>query len=357
MPVNRAFAVPANPPARTEQPLYVSPSRALALITLTTAGAILIDYLLVPPSTILSVVYALPALVAALVAPRGVVRWVAPALLVFQIIAAILQQIPLDGSLYQTIGLAFSLFLIVLLAEQRDATAKRAAEAEAARQRLEESVAIVAHELKSPLSAVMGQTQLLARRPDLAPERQARGLALIDSAAQHIQRLIDDLSDMASISVGRFEISRAATDIAAIARTVAEARQILTTEHAIVVVAPDSLVGDWDPVRIRQLTVNLVSNAVKYSPAGGEVRISVERAGDQAILAVADQGVGVSPAQQRQLFQPFSRLQQVPGVAGSGLGLYIAQAIATAHGGRISVQSNPGQGSTFSVSLPIERRD
>ncbi len=109
--------------------------------------------------------------------------------------------------------------------------------------------------------------------------------------------------------------------------------------------------GAWDPDRINQLLTNLISNAVKYSPDGGEVRITARCDGRNVVVNISDQGIGITPGDQRCLFRPFSRVGQEK-IEGRGLGLYISKAIAESHGGRIWVESLPRHGSTFFVELP-----
>jgi signal transduction histidine kinase len=127
----------------------------------------------------------------------------------------------------------------------------------------------------------------------------------------------------------------------------------MTVYHHLVLEAPERLVGNWDGGRVGQLLANLVSNAIKYSPAGGEVRVALDCIGGEACVRVSDQGIGMSPDQIERLFQPFTRLYRGQEIHGLGLGLYISKAIAEAHGGRIWVESRPGQGSTFTVTLPL----
>jgi signal transduction histidine kinase len=110
----------------------------------------------------------------------------------------------------------------------------------------------------------------------------------------------------------------------------------------------------FDPLRIGQVLTNLVSNAIKYSPAGGPVRVSLERADGSAVLAVTDRGLGISPEDRAELFQPFRRGASVQdAIPGVGLGLAASRKLVQAHGGTIEVESEPGSGSTFRVILPL----
>ena len=115
------------------------------------------------------------------------------------------------------------------------------------------------------------------------------------------------------------------------------------------------MIGNWDQDRLHQLFTNLIANAIKYSPEGGEIGITVQQTGQEALVRVADHGIGMTPEQRAVLFQPFARLDQAGGVPGSGLGLYISKAIVEAHWGRIWVGSTAGQGSAFWVALPLTK--
>jgi len=126
--------------------------------------------------------------------------------------------------------------------------------------------------------------------------------------------------------------------------------------HPIAAEIPEDPVACWaDRERLAEVVENLVSNAAKYSPGGGPVRVEVARDPETAIVRVVDRGVGIDPAAQPKLFRPFSRIrdQKTAGIQGSGLGLYICERIVRAHGGRLGVQSRAGEGSTFSFSIPL----
>jgi signal transduction histidine kinase len=113
-------------------------------------------------------------------------------------------------------------------------------------------------------------------------------------------------------------------------------------------------VGNWDPGRIDQVLTNLISNAVKYSPDGGEVHVSVREVDDEVRVAVRDEGIGIAKRDQSEVFQPFRRLHaDARVITGTGLGLYISSQIVARHGGSIDLVSRPGEGSTFTVHLPL----
>ncbi|HET7036992.1 MAG TPA: ATP-binding protein, partial [Thermomicrobiaceae bacterium] len=124
--------------------------------------------------------------------------------------------------------------------------------------------------------------------------------------------------------------------------------------HRLELEAPPALRGYWDPIRLDQVFTNLLTNALKYSPDGGPIRLRVQRDGNCAVVEVADRGVGMSPQEQARIFQPFARAETVSrAISGVGLGLHITAQIVRRHGGSIGVASAPGAGSTFTVRLPL----
>ncbi|MBI4491769.1 MAG: HAMP domain-containing histidine kinase [Chloroflexi bacterium] len=171
-----------------------------------------------------------------------------------------------------------------------------------------------------------------------------------------MDRLVVDLMDAARIGAGAFQVQPQPTDLVALASQVVQTQQASSPHHCIKLETPDQLEGVWDPDRLAQVLNNLVGNAVKYSPGGGEVQVQLRREDGQAVVSVSDQGSGIRLEDLPLLFQPFSRLYVGLGTRGAGLGLYIAQGIVRAHAGRIWATSpGPGQGATFTFSLPLRR--
>ena len=240
----------------------------------------------------------------------------------------------------------------------RDMTERRAME------RLqEEFLAHVAHDLKNPLASVRGQAQLMRRRltkgepPD--PDRLAAAMAAIDAGTERMVTMIDDLVDVARLRGGQpLELRRETVDLVALAlRSVEEARRI-HERHPLRFEATDGpVVGSWDGARLERVVANLLGNAIKYSPAGGEIVVRVRReAGDgreEAVLEVADSGVGIPASDLPYVFDRYRRGRNVGAIGGSGIGLAGARAIVEQHGGAISVVSAEGDGSTFTVRLPL----
>lgn len=234
-----------------------------------------------------------------------------------------------------------------------DAVVRHSEEAEAARQSLQTFLMMVAHDLRGPLTVLLGYAQLLQRRAEKSwSQTDRRGIAGIQKAAQQMDQLVNDLLDAGRIGAGRFEIQPAPTDLVAVAREVLEQQRLSADGHTLILVAPPRLDGLWDRDRLGQLLRNLVSNAIKYSPPGTDVRIEMSQSADRVILCVIDHGVGIAPDQLPFLFQPFSRVGDRNLQKGIGLGLYISKGIVEAHHGRIWVESEVGRGSRFCVDLP-----
>jgi signal transduction histidine kinase len=171
---------------------------------------------------------------------------------------------------------------------------------------------------------------------------------------------IEALLDVARLRAGRpLELNRRPTDLVALARAAAAEYQQTTEIHRIRVEAPEPEVrGEWDASRLERVLGNLLSNAIKYSPEGGEITVTIGResdgaSGDQAVLRVRDQGLGIPPASQPLVFDRFRRGDNVGPIAGTGLGLAGVKAIVEQHGGTIVLESQAGQGSTFTVRLPV----
>lgn len=177
----------------------------------------------------------------------------------------------------------------------------------------------------------------------------------IASAGRHLLGLIDDLADLQAIERSDFHVAAEPIDLADVARRAAGLLVVRAADANVRIVRPDpdvSVPATGEFRRTLQVLVNLVGNAVRYSPAGADVTVSVNREGDRAIALVADRGCGIAVADQARIFDKFVRIDPAePG--GSGLGLYIARRLARAMGGDLTVESAPGQGARFALSLPV----
>lgn len=222
----------------------------------------------------------------------------------------------------------------------------------------DEFLSMASHELKTPLTAVKGFSQLLLRRARKSPdadERTQRALETIDEKVNYMSRLIEDLLDLSRVETDRLELRPTRTDLVALSRSTVSELQMVTEMHELALETDlDSLVGYWDEGRLEQVLINLVDNAIKYSPKGGPVVVRVERVDGMAHLSVTDRGIGISPESQRRLFERFYRAHEDRmAIGGLGLGLYLSSEIIRRHGGQIGVNSDVGKGSTFWFRLPI----
>jgi signal transduction histidine kinase len=227
----------------------------------------------------------------------------------------------------------------------------------------DEFIATISHDLKNPLTTIKGQAQILQRRAEQlgeAGEGLMRGLTTIEHMATRMNRMINDLADIAQVRGGiPLELRRQPTDVVALIRQVASEYALTARQHRLHLESPfETLVGHWDPGRLERLIANLVSNAIKFSPDGGEILISVSRDGEDAVLAVRDQGLGIPDEDVPHIFDRLHRGSNVRDrIAGTGMGLAGAHHIVERHGGRIEVESREGEGATFTVRLPLQAPD
>lgn len=215
------------------------------------------------------------------------------------------------------------------------------------------------HELKTPLTVLRADIERALGSPDLADDQlPALEEALAETA--RMANLVDSLLTLARADEGRFDIHREEIRLEPMMREVYETASILGEEAGVTVElsVAEPLVIQGDPVRLRQLFLNLATNALKYTPRGGTVTLALEHRGDQAAFSVHDTGQGIAAADLPFIFDRFWRADRARSRGsergGFGLGLSIAQWIAHAHGGSISVASRLGRGSTFTVLLPFE---
>ena len=228
-----------------------------------------------------------------------------------------------------------------------------AREARQGQENLQNFLAMAAHDLHNPITGILGYAQLL-QRERTSPTMRAHAASAIERSALGMSRLVQDLVDAGRAGSGGFPLHPEPTDLAALVREVAESLGQTSSEHRILVSAPDQLVGHWDPDRLRQVLTNQIGNALKYSPDGGDVEVQVRQDGDAAIISVADHGIGIGADEIHRLFRPFSRLSNGARLSGTGLGLFIGHGIVEAHGEHISVESHgPGTGTTFTTVLPL----
>jgi signal transduction histidine kinase len=210
--------------------------------------------------------------------------------------------------------------------------------------------------LRAPLARIVSSAEAIASRDEGALRRDYAGYADdIANAGRHLLALVDDLVDLQAIERPDFAPEKEEIDLADVARRAAGLLAVRAADRGVRVDAPapgEALPAAGAFRRALQIVVNLLANAIRYSPEGGMVWVRTDREGDLAVLIVADQGKGIAEADQARIFEKFERVDPAePG--GTGLGLYIARRLARAMGGDISVDSAPGQGARFTFTLPV----
>jgi signal transduction histidine kinase len=229
----------------------------------------------------------------------------------------------------------------------------------------DEFITIAAHELRTPMTAITGYASLLRkyghRLADTAQgldEMQLEAIEAIDQSTRRLAELTEDLLDVTRLQAGRLELRPELHDLVALVRRVAKRLQVTTQQHSLAVEEPGApVIVELDVKRFEQVLGNLVNNAVKYSPAGGAIAISVcaDEAAREALVSIRDSGIGIPRDQQAQLFNRFARADNArkAGIGGTGLGLYLCRELVERQGGRIWFESDEGKGSTFHVALPL----
>ena len=234
----------------------------------------------------------------------------------------------------------------------RDATAEHVLERARA-----DFVTTASHELRTPLTAVYGSIRTLIDREDELPEPvRRRLLKMIEQESEHLAQIVDQLLVTAQIDRGRLRMEERDCNVAELCASVLEAADSRKPEsiRLELVAPPATRPLRCDPPRLKQVLVNLVENAIKYSPEGGRIEVRIADTPDRLRIDVQDEGLGIPPSEQARIFEKFYRLdaEMTRGVGGSGLGLYISREIIEQMGGLLSVRSRRGSGSTFTVTLP-----
>jgi signal transduction histidine kinase len=219
-------------------------------------------------------------------------------------------------------------------------------------------VANVSHELKTPLALIrlFAETLELGRVP--TEEKKQQYHRIINKESRRLTQLINNILDFSRIEAGRKEYRLVRTDLAAVVRDVVDAYRFPIEHQGFTLdlaVAEDLPEMETDPEALSQALINLLNNALKYSPEKKTIAVSVRREGDRVLVSVADRGIGIPKAEQKRIFEKFYRVESslVHATKGSGLGLALVQHITEAHGGRVELLSAPGEGSTFTLSLPV----
>jgi len=280
-----------------------------------------------------------------------------------------------DGTIRYLHELALSRFdasgkLVGLIGTSQDVTELKLAEhalinakeeAESASRAKSEFLASMSHELRTPLNAILGFSQLFAMDARLPQETRSNAQE-IERAGQHLLSLVNDMIDLARIEAGKLELSlepvpvrTVVKDSLAMVASLASAHCIETIEEGC---SEDEITVMADYVRLRQVAINLLTNAIKYNKPKGAVHVSCRVNGDKVRISVADTGIGIPADKQSRIFNSFDRLGVERGsIEGTGIGLVITKRIVEAMGGSIGFESTEGQGSTFWVTMPLTESD
>jgi len=223
-----------------------------------------------------------------------------------------------------------------------------------------EFIATVSHELRTPLAAIYGSAQTLLRTDlELDDSGRKRLLDVIAQEAERLSRIADEILFAGKLDTGQFSLGEQGFDVRTLAQDVVEemrsafaAQENISIELAV----PDTIeTVAGDPDKLRQVLINLIDNAVKYSPDGGRIEVAIEPREAGVRIVVKDEGIGIAPPHQRRIFGKFYRVDPdlTRGVGGTGLGLYICRELVRLMEGRVTVSSEEGKGSTFVVDLPV----
>jgi two-component system, cell cycle sensor histidine kinase PleC len=247
----------------------------------------------------------------------------------------------------------------IAVTRHKSSVALRAAktEAELASKAKSEFIANMSHELRTPLNAVIGFSEMLQHKTSKDPERVREYAGYINEAAEHLLALISSILDVSKIQAGKLQVDRSHIDPDPIVRSCLLITEVKAREKGITVEAslPEGPLSVYaDPLRLKQVLINLMSNAVKFTPDNGKVMISVTPGSDEMSIEISDNGVGMTTNEIETAMRPFGQVEQGfnKKYEGTGLGLPISAALVGLHGGRLTVESDKGNGTRVTVLLP-----
>lgn len=224
----------------------------------------------------------------------------------------------------------------------------------------EEFIGLVSHELRNPLTVIIGALQTaLEDGAKLSREDMAQLLSDAALEAHDMSDMVGNMLDLSRSDANRLSLEIEPLDVREVIRGMSRKFQLRYPARSIVTDLPDNLPRTRaDRLRVERVLHNLLHNAIKYSPAGGEIRVTAKTTESELVVCVKDKGIGISEEDQSRLFQPFHRAADASKIdaQGSGLGLVVCRRIVEAHGGRLWVESSPGKGSTFFFTMPLARR-
>ncbi len=244
------------------------------------------------------------------------------------------------------------------LAEATEREREARLTAERALQARDVFLSIAAHELKTPLTSLKASAQVLTLKLQKGdaeyPEWLTNGLRIVDQQSARLARLIEQLLDVSRLDQNKQSVERRETDLAELVERLVAAFQMRTHQHTLALTADSPLIANIDPDAIEQVMSNLLDNAIKYSPDGGQIDIEARKSADgYALLSVRDRGLGIPPEKQADIFERFYQAHADDHRSGLGLGLYISKQIVQLHGGNIAVEYPPDRGTRFIVRLPV----
>jgi len=218
-------------------------------------------------------------------------------------------------------------------------------------------VSSVSHELRTPLTSIMAYTATILRDPNMPEQTRDKFLTIINDESNQLARLIEDILEISQIDAETVKVIHQNVDIAAAIKQVLLTLEPLADKKNIRI---DSNITDklsdfhGDESKIQSILTNLISNAIKFTPEHGRISVTAQLQDEELVVQIADTGMGIPQEELSKIFDRFYRIQR-PGrqIQGTGLGLAIVKKIVAMHGGRINVESEPGQGTTFTVFLPL----
>ncbi len=295
--------------------------------------------------------------------PKEIASWLAaPVVSRGNVLGVLLFGDPLPGKFStrdEGFVVAFAAQAATAMDNARLFTAEREAraEAEAANRAKDDFLSMVSHELRTPLQSILGWVAVLRQRPD-SRERMTRALDTIERSGRVQAKLIDDLLDASRIVHGRLTLDFQPVELHRVVEAVLEASRPVAAAKGVLLEASleEEVLVLGDVERLQQVVSNVLGNAIKFTPAGRRVRVTLEHAGDVAHIVVQDEGQGVDPAFLPDVFEPFRQGDDVRGrkQGGLGLGLAIVKSLVERHGGRIDLASEGrDRGATFTIVLPL----
>jgi signal transduction histidine kinase len=219
----------------------------------------------------------------------------------------------------------------------------------------DDELAQIVHDLKNPLASIAIEAELLDSRIARGDRREtAKSIDRITQNVMFLDRMIYDLMDACTLANGEFNLRRTRFDLRALIDSVVDRSVPWPDRHRVFADTHEPIIVSGDELRVERVIANLLDNALKYSPASSAIVVSLQHDLQRmARVTVTDGGPGMSPGEIAFIFEPYRRASTSAGRQGTGLGLYVSKRIVEAHGGRIEVESSPGNGSSFSFLLPV----